>query len=83
MTRPQTNEAVYYFEWDGEKHVQHDATARVIFNTPNPGKPKCHLTVLRPDESSENVNNVDSIELQNDMTGISYYVRRHAVWPVT
>jgi hypothetical protein len=83
MANPKQDEPVYYFEWDaGEgKHILYDANIRVLLNSPNMKRPKVHLTVLRQDETLDNINNVEEVEFQ-DTTGVSYWRKRFQTWPV-
>ncbi len=82
MAQPKQNEPVYFFEWNGTGHDQFDATLRVIVAGGNSHHPKVHLTVLRADETFDNVNNIENVEIQDDMAGISYWLTRYAEWPL-
>lgn len=84
MENPKTNEPVYFYEWDGNqsKHILYDATIRVLLPSPDMKRPKCHLTVQRRDaaETLQNINNVEEIEFQNDMSGQDYWRKRFLSW---
>lgn len=86
MANPKLNEPVYYLEWDQNqgRHILYDATLRVILSSPDMKRPRVHLTVQRRDanETLQNVNNVEEVEFQNDMTGISYWRKRFREWSV-
>jgi len=74
-----TNEPVTYYEWNGVEHVRYDATIRILPGGDHPQHPKAHLSVLRYDESYDNVNNIENEENAN-ITSESYYIRRFSDW---
>lgn len=84
MAVPKRDEPVYFYEWDEteEKHFLYDAVLRVVISSPNNKHPKVHLTVLGHDEVWRNVNNVENVEYQDDMTGLTYWRHRYGAWPL-
>ncbi len=84
MPKPVEDEPVYFYEWRPatSDHKLYDATIRVLLTTGrNELHPRAHLVVLRQDESFENVNNVDNVEEEDDVTGKNYWKKRYGTWP--